>query len=277
MILTKRKLAHIVFESNDKASRTFDLVLLWLIFGSVIIAILDSVAELHLKYGKIFYILELGFTFLFTLEYILRVWLTSKTLKYVTSFYGIVDLLAILPVYLSFFIANTQVFSVIRALRLLRVIRILKLGRYLSEADFLRESLKASAAKIQIFLFSVLTIVLIMGTLMFVVEGPKSGFTSIPVSMYWAIVTLTTVGFGDITPQTPLGQFLASLIMLMGYAIIAVPTGIVSSEMAKRRKSDHFENMKTCTFCGFDHLEQGDKFCRKCGNDTDKPAFIEKF
>lgn len=265
MNLTKRKLAHIVFESNDRASRTFDLVLLWLIFGSIIIAILDSVGELHLKYGKIFYILELAFTFLFTLEYILRVWLTSKTLKYVTSFYGIVDLMAILPVYLSFFILNTQLLSVIRALRLLRVIRILKLGRYLSEADFLRESLKASATKIQIFLFSVLTIVLIMGTLMFVVEGPASGFTSIPVAMYWAIVTLTTVGFGDITPQTPFGQLLASLIMLLGYAIIAVPTGIVSSEMAKRRKPEHFKRIKSCTFCGFDHLEKEDRFCRKCG------------
>lgn len=269
MVLTKRKLAHIVFESNDKASRTFDVILLVLIFSSIIIAILDSVGELHLKYGKIFYALELGFTALFTLEYILRIWLTSRTLKYVTSFYGIVDLMAILPVYLSFFILNTQLLSVIRALRLLRVIRILKLGRYLSEADFLRESLKASAAKIQIFLFSVLTIVLIMGTLMFVVEGPENGFTSIPVSMYWAIVTLTTVGFGDITPQTPIGQLLASLIMLMGYAIIAVPTGIVSSEMTRRRKLEHYENVKSCTHCGFDHLEKSDGFCRKCGHKTD--------
>jgi voltage-gated potassium channel len=269
MILTKRKLAHIVFESNDTASRTFDLVLLLLIFGSIIIAILDSVSELHLEYGRIFYILELSFTFLFTLEYILRVWLTSKTLKYVTSFYGIVDLLAILPVYLSFFIINSQLLSVIRALRLLRVIRILKLGRYLSEANFLRESLKASAAKIQIFLFSVLTIVLIMGTLMFVIEGPENGYTSIPVGMYWAIVTLTTVGFGDITPQTPVGQLLASLIMLMGYAIIAVPTGIVSSEMARRRNLDHFEQLKSCLSCGFDRLEPNDKFCRKCGHETD--------
>lgn len=265
MILTKRKLAHIVFESNDKPSRTFDLILLILIFSSIIIAVLDSVGELHLKYGKIFYALELGFTFLFTLEYILRIWLTSKTLKYVTSFYGIVDLMAILPVYLSFFIVNTQLLSVIRALRLLRVIRILKLGRYLSEADFLRESLKASAAKIQIFLFSVLTIVLIMGTLMFVVEGPENGFTSIPAGMYWAIVTLTTVGFGDITPQTPVGQLLASLIMLMGYAIIAVPTGIVSSEMARRRMPGNYESEKSCTFCGFDHMQKGDNYCRKCG------------
>lgn len=268
MILSKKRLAHIVFESNDRASRTFDLVLLWMIFGSIIVVTLDSVASLHLKYGDIFYFLEIAFTVLFTLEYLLRIWLTNKTLSYVTSFYGIVDLLAILPVYLSIFVVNTHLLSVIRALRLLRVIRILKLGRYLAEADFLRQSLKASATKIQIFLFSVLTIVLIMGTLMFVVEGPESGYTSIPVGMYWAIVTLTTVGFGDITPQTPLGQLLASLIMLMGYAIIAVPTGIVTSEMAKRRKPEHFDQVKSCTFCGFDGLDKVDRYCRNCGERT---------
>lgn len=268
MKLSKKYLAHIVFESNDPASRTFDIALLGIIFGSIIVAVLDSVQELHLEYGRLFYVLELSFTFLFTVEYILRVWLTSKTLKYVSSFYGIIDLLAILPVYLSFFIVNTQLLSVIRALRLLRVIRILKLGRYLAEAEFLRESLKASAAKIQIFLFTVLTIVLVMGTLMFVIEGPEHGFTSIPVGMYWAIVTLTTVGFGDITPSTPLGQLMASLIMLLGYAIIAVPTGIVSSEMARRRKPEHFETLKSCTFCGFERIEEDDSFCRKCGNEV---------
>ncbi len=269
MIISKKRLAHIVFESDDRSSKTFDLILLCLIFGSIIVAILDSVAELHLKYGKLFLILELAFTFVFTLEYILRVWLTSRTFKYVTSFYGIVDLLAILPVYLSFFVVNSQLLSVVRALRLLRVIRILKLGRYVAEAEFLREALKASATKIQIFLFSVLTIVLIMGTLMFVVEGPASGFTSIPVGMYWAIVTLTTVGFGDITPVTPFGQLLASLIMLMGYAIIAVPTGIVTSEMAKRRRFEDLESRKTCTFCGFERLDRTDKYCRNCGEETD--------
>jgi voltage-gated potassium channel len=268
MNLSKKNLAHIVFESNDRASRTFDLVLLWLIFGSILVAVLDSVGELHAKYGNLFYAFELGFTFLFTIEYGLRVWLTSKTFKYVTSFYGIVDLLSILPVYLSFFVVNTQMLSVIRALRLLRVIRILKLGRYMAEADFIKDSLKASATKIQIFLFSILTIVLIMGALMFVVEGPESGFTNIPVGMYWAIVTLTTVGFGDITPQTPLGQLLASLIMLLGYAVIAVPTGIVSSEMAKRKGTKVYESTKSCTHCGFDGLETTDNYCRNCGEKT---------
>lgn len=270
MELTKKRLAQIVFDHNDKASRTFDLVLLALIFGSVLVAVLDSVAELHDVYGDTFYILELLFTFLFTIEYILRIWLTSKTFRYVTSFFGIVDLLAILPVYLSFFVVNIQLLTVVRALRLLRVIRILKLGRYLSEADFIKESLKASMAKIQIFLFTVLTVVLIMGTLMYLVEGPAAGFTSIPRGMYWAIVTLTTVGFGDITPETPLGQFIASLIMLLGYAIIAVPTGIVSSEMAKRRKPDEIIHTKACHSCGEEGLGLSDLYCRHCGEELDK-------
>lgn len=269
MKLTKRKLAHIVFESNDRPSRTFDVVLLILIFGSVIVAVLDSVTELKEEYGRLFFTLELIFTFLFTIEYALRVWLTSKTFRYVSSFYGIVDLLAILPVYLSFFVANVQLLTVVRALRLLRVIRILKLGRYLAEADFIRRSLKASMTKIQIFLFTVLTIVLIMGTLMYLIEGPAAGFTSIPRAMYWAIVTLTTVGFGDITPQTPLGQFVASLIMLMGYAIIAVPTGIVSSEMAKQKSPEFHATSKTCTYCGQDGLDKDAKFCKNCGHPVD--------
>lgn len=269
MFLSKKRLAHIVFESDDRASKTFDLTLLCLIFSSIIVAVLDSVASLNEKYGDLFYALELAFTILFTAEYIVRVWLTSRTFKYVTSFYGIVDLMAILPVYLSFFVANTQLLSVIRALRLLRVIRILKIGRYLVEAEFLRGALKASATKIQIFLFSVLTIVLIMGTLMFVIEGPEHGYTSIPVGMYWAIVTLTTVGFGDITPVTPLGQLLSSLIMLMGYAIIAVPTGIVTSEMARRSKIRDIQSRKSCTFCGFDRIDADDNYCRKCGEKTD--------
>lgn len=268
-MLDKKRLAHIVFESNDRESRLFDIVLLILIFGSVIIAILDSVQSLRDTYGETFYFLELAFTLLFTIEYVLRIWLTTKPYKYMTSFFGIVDLLAILPVYLSFFVANTHLLSVIRALRLLRVVRILKLGRYLAEADFIGDSLKASAAKIQLFLFSVLTIVLIMGTLMFVVEGPEHGFTSIPVSMYWAIVTLTTVGFGDITPNTPLGQFMASIIMLLGYAIIAVPTGIVTAEMAKRKSPKHYEFLKSCTHCSFEGLELGDSYCRKCGTKVD--------
>ncbi len=268
MKITKKRLAHIVFESDDPSSKGFDIVILILIFGSVIVAMLDSVAELRIRFGAIFFYLEWAFTILFTIEYLLRIWLTSKTFRYTTSFYGLVDLMAILPGYLSLFIIDTQFLSVIRALRLLRVIRILKLGRYMSEAAFIKEALKASSTKIQIFLFSVLTIVLIMGTLMFIIEGPVAGFTSIPVSMYWAVVTLTTVGFGDITPITPLGQLMASLIMLLGYAIIAVPTGIVSSEMTSRRSRKAILNTKTCTFCGFEGIDPADRFCRNCGQKT---------
>lgn len=265
MNFSKKQLAHIVFESNDRASRTFDVVVLIMILGSVTVVILDSVSEIHLKFGKTFYFLEWVFTILFTIEYALRIWLTTKTFHYTTSFYGIVDLLAILPGYLGLFVANTQLLTVVRALRLLRVIRVLKLGRYISEADFIKGALKASATKIQIFLFSVLTIVLIMGTLMFIIEGPEAGFTSIPVSMYWGIVTLTTVGFGDITPQTPLGQFIASLIMLLGYAIIAVPTGIVTSEMSRRSQPKKVENTRTCTFCGKEGIDPEDNYCKNCG------------
>lgn len=269
MNFSKKRLAHIVFESNDRESRTFDLVVLIMIVGSITVVILDSVSALHLKYGSTFYYLEWIFTIIFTLEYALRIWLTSKTFHYAISFYGIVDLLAVLPGYLSLFIANTQFLTVVRALRLLRVIRVLKLGRYISESDFIKGALKASATKIQLFLFSVLTIVLIMGTLMFLIEGPEAGFTSIPVAMYWGIVTLTTVGFGDITPQTPLGQFIASLIMLLGYAIIAVPTGIVTSEMAKLGRSEKPVNTRACTFCGKDGIDPEDNYCKNCGEKFD--------
>jgi len=265
MKITKKRLAHIVFESDDWASKTFDIVLLILIFGSILIVILDSVASLRAEYGELFLTLEWISTLLFTIEYFLRVWLSRKPKGYIFSFYGIVDLLAILPTYLSFFVLNSQLLSVIRALRLLRVIRILKLGRYVIEAEYLTRSLKASFNKILIFIGFVITIVLIMGTFMFIIEGPEHGFTSIPVGMYWAIVTLTTVGFGDIYPVTPLGQFVSSLIMLLGYAIIAIPTGIVTSEMSKIANPKKSGNSKTCTFCGKEGLDSQDNFCRNCG------------
>lgn len=265
MKITRKRLAHIVFESDDWASKTFDIVLLFLIFGSILISILDSVASLRATYGDLFWWLEWVFTILFTIEYVLRVWLSRKPKGYIFSFYGIVDLLAILPSYLSFFVVNSQLLAVVRALRLLRVIRILKLGRYVSEAEYLQRSLRASSHKILIFIGFVVTIVLIMGTMMFIIEGPEHGFTSIPVGMYWAIVTLTTVGFGDITPVTPLGQFVSSIIMLLGYAIIAVPTGIVSTEMASQRKKADAPKLVICPNCGKDDLKPGDNFCANCG------------
>jgi voltage-gated potassium channel len=266
MIITKKRLAHIVFESDDRASRTFDIVLLFMIFGSIFVAILDSVASLREEYGEFFLILEWVFTILFTIEYLLRVWLSRKPSGYIFSFFGMVDLLAILPTYLSFFVLNSQLFTVVRALRLLRVIRILKLGRYVAEAEYLTKSLKSSSHKILIFIGFVITIVLIMGTFMFIIEGPEHGFTSIPVGMYWAIVTLTTVGFGDIYPVTPLGQLVSSLIMLLGYAIIAVPTGIVSSEMAsQKRKDERLLEENTCPKCRFNQINSTDNYCKNCG------------
>ncbi|PZX58324.1 voltage-gated potassium channel [Algoriphagus ratkowskyi] len=265
MIFTKKRLAHIVFESDDWASKTFDIVVLFMIFGSIFVAILDSVGSVRAQYGELLFILEWVFTILFTLEYMLRIWLSRKPRGYIFSFFGMVDLLAILPTYLSFFVVNSQLLTVVRALRLLRVIRILKLGRYVAEAEYLTKSLKASSHKIMIFIAFVLTIVLITGTLMFIVEGPENGFTSIPIGMYWAIVTLTTVGFGDITPSTPLGQLLSSVIMLMGYAIIAVPTGIVSSEMAAQKKKMENRGAVQCPNCKHTGLDSWDEYCKFCG------------
>lgn len=261
---SKARLAHIVFEHNDRASRNFDLIILILILSSVTVVILDSEPSINNKYHNVLYILEWIFTFLFTLEYILRLWLSNRKWGYVTSFYGVVDLLAIIPSYLSLFLLNTQFLVVIRGLRLLRVVRILKLGRYVKEAETLKSALRNSRTKIQLFVGSVLTIVLIAGTLMFIVEGPTSGFTSIPMAMYWAIVTLTTVGYGDITPVTALGKFIAAVIMLLGYAIIAVPTGIVTSELTQAKR-DQVEGKKIkCGTCG--NLNEIDaNYCKVCG------------
>ncbi|WP_215225229.1 ion transporter [Echinicola shivajiensis] len=266
MRLTRKRLAHIVFESDDIASKRFDVVLLIAILGSVTVAVLDSVKSLHDGFGTVFYFLEWAFTLLFTVEYILRVWLSRRTAGYVFSFYGIVDLLAIMPTYISLVVANSHFLAVVRALRFLRVLRVLKLGRYMREAQVLSDALYNSRMKIQIFLGSVVTIVLVMGTIMFFIEGPESGFTSIPMSMYWAIVTLTTVGYGDISPLTPLGQFMASLIMLLGYAIIAVPTGIVSSEItAVNAKNKLAAEQRACHICHATGHDDDAYHCKYCG------------
>lgn len=262
---TKSRLAHIVFEHDDKASKNFDLLILGLILGSLVVVILDSEPRLYELYHREFLILEWVFTGLFTVEYALRIWLSKRKWGYIFSFYGLVDLLAIVPTFLSLFLAGTQFLVVIRALRLLRVVRILKLGRYMKEAEVLKSALKASKLKIQLFLGTVVTIVLIAGTLMFIVEGPESGYTSIGMSMYWAIVTLTTVGFGDITPLTPIGKFLASVIMLLGYAIIAVPTGIVTSELAIANTKSKKKQGKTCQNCKSKGLDLDARFCKFCG------------
>lgn len=265
---SKQRLAHIVYESDDRASKAFDLVLLVMILLSVVIVILDSVQEIHDNFGPLLYWLEWFFTLIFSIEYLLRIWLSNNKSGYVFSFYGLVDLLAILPTYLSLFLFQTQYLTVIRALRFLRILRILKLPEYLREASRLTDALKHSRAKIQIFVGSVLTIVLVMGSVMYIIEGPESGFTSIPRSMYWAIVTLTTVGYGDIAPATDFGQFMASLIMLIGYAIIAVPTGIVTSELVSARNADeikNFQELKSCDACHLNNHSLDAIFCRRCG------------
>ncbi|PSL04511.1 ion transporter [Cecembia rubra] len=267
---SKSRLAHIVFEHDDRASKTFDVVILIAILISVGIVILDSVSDLHFSYGRIFYILEWVFTLLFTVEYGLRVWLSKRKAGYIFSFYGLVDLLAIIPTYLSIFVMNTQFLVVIRSLRLLRVIRVLKLGRYLKDAEFLSEALRASRNKIQIFIGSMITIVLIAGTVMYIVEGPDSGYTSIPMAMYWSIVTLTTVGFGDITPITPLGKLMASIIMLIGYGIIAVPTGIVTSEMTLAKSKKKLADARACRKCHQLIFDNDALFCKYCGEEMPK-------
>jgi voltage-gated potassium channel len=262
---SKSRLAHIVFEHDDRASKNFDLWVLVLILASLAVVILDSEPSLNEKYHHEFYILEWIFTLLFTIEYGLRLWLSNRKLGYIFSFYGLVDLMAIIPTYLSLFLVNTQFLVVIRGLRLLRVVRIFKLARYMREAETLKKALRNSRTKIQLFVGTVLTIVLITGTIMFIVEGPKSGFTSIGVSMYWAIVTLTTVGYGDITPLTPFGKFLSAIIMLLGYAIIAVPTGIVSSELTSISRDSTKITKKFCKTCRSRNLDEDSNYCKHCG------------
>ena len=239
----RAKLYEIIFEADTTAGKWFDIVLLWAILLSVLVVFLESIAKLRVSYGNIFYYLEWFFTILFTVEYALRIFSTRRPLGYIFSFYGVIDVLAILPTYLSLVIVGSQYFLVIRILRLLRVFRILKLTHMMRQAAILKRALIASRGKIAVFLFAVLSLIVIIGAVMYVIEGPENGFTSIPFSMYWAIVTMTTVGYGDVSPQTTLGQIFASFVMIIGYAIIAVPTGIVSVEMADAAKENFHSGM----------------------------------
>lgn len=261
-LVSKQRLAHIVFESDDKWSKGFDLVLLLAILLSVAAAMLESVAEIREKFGDSLYLLEWFFTIVFTIEYGLRIWLSRNAKGYIFSFYGVIDFLAILPAYLGLFAFSINFLVVVRAMRFLRILRILKLSRYMQESQLLYRSLMASRIKIGLFIGTVVTIVLIMGTLMFMIEGPENGFTSIPRSMYWAIVTLTTVGYGDISPSTDFGQFVASIIMLMGYGIIAIPTGIISSEMVKENNRG---KKRACEKCEAKIYDNNAEFCKFCG------------
>lgn len=262
--VTKEKLHQIIFKTNTRIGRYFDIALMVFIISSVLLVMLESVSEIQAKYYLIFNVLEWIFTIFFTIEYGIRLYCVYSPLKYARSFYGIIDLLSILPTYISAFFTGAHTLLIIRALRLFRIFRIFKLGHFLKEGNFIVDALKASRAKITIFLVFILLIVMIMGTFMYLIEGGEgSGFTSIPRSIYWAIVTLTTVGYGDIAPQTALGQFVAATIMIMGYVVIAVPTGIVSSELtAQALQSDD----KTCDICGLEGHEDDAICCRKCGS-----------
>ncbi len=260
----RSRLHDVIYESNTPAGKTFDVALLVAIVASIVVVMLDSVASLRQQYGRLFLALEWGFTILFSIEYILRLICLKKPMQYVTSSLGIVDLLAIIPSYLSFFFAGAQSLLVFRALRLLRVFRIFKLTHFLSEMQFLSSAVKASLKKIAIFMLIVLTLVVILGSIMYLVEGSENGFRSIPESIYWTIVTITTVGYGDIYPVTPLGKFIASLMMFIGYGIIAVPTGIVTTEMVMKAR-DKGHHPDTCPQCGREGHDSDAVFCKWCG------------
>jgi voltage-gated potassium channel len=260
----KQTIHEIIFEADTPLGKSFDIVLLIAIILSVVIVILDSVAPLNEKYGLLFLSVEWVLTLLFTVEYFLRIYSVKKASKYIFSFYGIIDFLAILPTYLSLFVVGSHFLMIIRILRLMRVFRVLKLARYVSAAKSLKLAFNNSKAKIVVFLELVVALVVIMGSIMYLVEGPENGFTNIPVSIYWAIVTVTTVGYGDIAPQTVFGQTLASLLMIIGYAIIAVPTGLISGEIvmsAKKKK----QNTQVCQNCLCENHDNDAKYCKICG------------
>lgn len=254
----------IVFESDTRTGRAFDLILETLIMISIAVVMLDSVASINSRWGRVFDALEWFFTFIFTLEYIARLICIERPKRYALSFLGIVDLLSVAPTYLAFFFPALQALIDVRVLRMLRIFRILKLGAYVAEFSELGRAIMATRRKIAVFLAFVVMVVVILGTLMYLIEGPQNGFTSIPISIYWAITTVTTVGFGDITPKTDLGRFLASLMMLMGWGTLAVPTGIVSAEFASQRVFSEI-NPRTCGRCGSIHHASEAKYCSDCG------------
>ncbi|ARV13849.1 ion transporter [Polaribacter sp. SA4-12] len=262
----KHRIHEIIYEADTRAGKFFDVILLIAILASILLVMLESVESFDAKYHNFLNISEWVITILFSLEYIFRIISIKKPLKYIFSFYGIIDLLSTIPKYLSLFFIGGHHLAALRALRLLRIFRILKLARYIGASNKLLIALKASRAKIAVFLFFVIILCVILGTVMYMVEGAENGFTSIPRSVYWAIVTLTTVGYGDIAPHTPLGQFIASIIMILGYGIIAIPTGIVSSEMTKTNDKKVHTNTQSCPSCLAENHKDGAEFCYKCGS-----------
>ncbi len=259
----RARLYVIIFESDTPAGIAFDVGLLIVILASVLVVMLDSVQGIAARHGELFARLEWGFTALFTVEYVLRLACVRRPLAYATSFFGIVDLVAVLPTYVAFFMPELGALIDVRVLRLLRVFRVLKLGAYMEEFSFLAQAFADSRRKIMVFLSAVVTALLVGGTVMYVVEGPENGFTSIPTSVYWAVTTMTTVGFGDITPHTTLGRLVAGLMMLLGWGVLAVPTGIVTAEMTVRRSVGSLG--RKCDACGAVGHEPRARFCNGCG------------
>ena len=262
----RNQLHEIIYEADTPAGKFFDLSLLVVILLSIVLVMLDSIEPIGTKYALIFNILEWTITVLFSMEYIARIVCVKKPRAYIFSFYGIVDFLSTVPKYISLLVVGTNSLLALRALRLLRVFRILKLTRFIGESTNFGRALKRSKIKIAVFLSFVLVLCIILGTVMYLVEGDKnSGFTSIPRSVYWAIVTLTTVGYGDIAPISALGQFIASLIMILGYGIIAIPTGIVTSEMSQKERKNIPKNTQSCSSCAESYHADDAQFCHKCG------------
>lgn len=270
----QKKLHEVIYEADTPSGKLFDILLFVLIIFSVILVMLESIKDVDKDYHGTLLTLEWIVTILFTLEYIARLISIKKPLKYVFSFYGIIDFLSTIPLYLSYIFAGSQVLLAVRAFRLLRIFRILKLVKFIGEASQLQAALRASRTKIAVFIYVVLILSVILGTLMYIVEGDESGFTSIPRSIYWTIVTLTTVGYGDIAPQSNLGQFLATIIMILGYGIIAVPTGIVTAEFARGKKngeeSDEVHmvhvNTQSCPSCSAEGHRDDATHCYNCGH-----------
>lgn len=261
------KLHEIIYGTHTPAGKLFDIILLVMILYSIIIVMLESVPRIDHRYHAFLDISEWIVTILFSIEYILRIICIKRPTRYIFSFFGIIDLLSTIPKYLSYFVGGSQYITAFRALRLLRVFRILKLVRFVGESNNLIRALKASRTKIFVFVFFVLVISVLLGTIMYLVEGPEHGFNSIPHSVYWTIVTLTTVGYGDISPETAVGQMIASMIMIIGYGIIAVPTGIVSAEYATSRKNGdkNVDEGRSCHNCGAEIVRSDAEYCRKCG------------
>jgi len=268
----KKKIKILIYGTDTPSGRLFDIILIMTIFLSIIFVLVESVPEYSSRYRSIFFTAEWIFTILFTIEYILRIYCIRLASSYIFSFYGIIDLLSIIPSYMSLIFPAASVLRVIRVLRVLRAFRVLKLVQYVGETESLAKALIASKRKIFIFLFYVLNIVVILGSLMYLIEGEDAGFDSIPRSIYWAIVTLTTVGYGDISPNTSIGQGVAAIVMIIGYSIIAVPTGIVSSELnniSKKRKG-----YRDCMVCEYKKIKVGSIFCSNCGAHLEKRSSI---